>query len=159
MVVDVESRSNLEMFLREKIVSGLNMGSKGESSVKDGTPTSGLHNSMADYIPWPRILKEDQLGLSGRNMSEHVSLRSLWDIQEEKLSKKLNVLSRAQMKGLKWRRVFENHYIDGNWSYGHEWIPVFNSGQEKQKGIRTSHEKLQLVEDKPAKESKEPQDN
>lgn len=51
MVVDVESRSNLEMFLREKIVSVLNMGSKGEDSVEDGTPTSGLHNSMAGYIP------------------------------------------------------------------------------------------------------------
>lgn len=49
MVVGVESRSNLEMFLREKIVSGLNMGNKGEDSVKDGTP--GLHNSMAGYIP------------------------------------------------------------------------------------------------------------
>lgn len=117
MVVDVESRSNLEMFLREKIASGLNM-SKGEGSVKDGTPTSGLHNSMAGYIPWPRILKEDQLGMGGRNMSEHVSLRGLWDIQVEMLSKKLNALSRAQMRGLKWRWKFENQYIDSTEAMG-----------------------------------------
>lgn len=117
MVVDVERRSNLEMFLREKIASGLNM-SKGEDSVKDGTPTSGLHNSMAGYIPWPRILKEDQLGMGGRNMSEHVSLRGLWDIQVEMLSKKLNALSRAQMRGLKWRWKFENQYIDSTEAMG-----------------------------------------
>lgn len=30
------------------------------------------------------------------------------------LSKKLNVLSSAQMKSLKWRYKFENQYIDGN---------------------------------------------
>lgn len=62
MVVDVRNRSNLKMFLGEKIIStwgGLNMRSKGEDSIKDGVPSSGLHNRMADHIiPQPRILKE-----------------------------------------------------------------------------------------------------
>lgn len=52
---------------------GLSIGSQGEGSVKDGTPTSGLHNRMVGHIiPRSRIQKEDHLEVSERNMSVHV---------------------------------------------------------------------------------------
>lgn len=48
------------------------MGSEREGSVKDGTPTSVLHNRMGGHnIPRARIFKEDQLGC-GRQKREWV---------------------------------------------------------------------------------------
>lgn len=109
---------------------------------------------VGHIIPRPKILKEDHLGVSERNMSAYV-----WDIQVEMLNKKLMDMSGAQIRGLKWRCKFGNQYIETMgmneylyWIAGEKYI--------RQKGIRTSREKLQLVElDEPAKESKKSLDS